>query len=111
MSRILTWNEVQLEHGTIAAISCEGDYIKSILCGGPDYTDVIDLDYILYKIPNRKHYQKSLSRFNYTSEKKYKIRVFSKVFRNKWVDKKYYLIDDISIENDFWVIRLQKIIH
>ena len=111
MAETLTWDEVQLKHGTIAAISFAGNYIKSILCGAPDHEDVIDSDFILYKIPNRKHYKKSIFRFNITSEQKIEIRVFSKVVRNKWVDKKYYLIDDIIIENDFWVIKLRRAVH
>ena len=109
MEKILTWDEVQLKHGTIAAISSEGNYIKSILCGGPDYEDIIDCNHILYKIPNRRHYQKSLERFKFTFKQKASIRVFSKVVRNKWVDKRHYFVDNISIENDFWIIKLQKI--
>jgi hypothetical protein len=108
MSIYLNWNDVKAMHGTIAAVSIENNFVKSLLCGGSDYEDIIFENEIIYKIPNRNYYAKSVKTIKETQSHKLNVRVFLKIGRNKWRDAGIFEINEIVQLDEFWEIRLKK---
>ena len=107
MRKFISWQEVRFMHGTNAAISTKGGCVESLLCGGNGHSDVIRDDHILYSVPNRKFYFKSLEILQFSFKNKASIRVFQKLQQNKWHERGLYKIHNIALINDNWVVGLE----
>jgi hypothetical protein len=107
MKRIISWQEVRFLHGTNAAISTKGGSVESLLCGGNGHSDIIHDDQILYNVPNRKFYFRSLEILQFSLKNKSSIKVFQKIQQNNWQEKGLYKIKSITLISDNWVVDLK----
>lgn len=106
MSNNLSWQDVVAAHGSRAAIVQKNGRISSILCGGQDYADVIDANEVIYQIPNRAFYKKSIESFKACREFQYSFQVYQKIQTNKWRYLGEHKVKNMEISGDYWKLYL-----
>lgn len=106
MSNILSWQDVVVAHGSRAAIVQKNGKIASILCGGKDYADVIDANEVIYQIPNRIFYGKSIETFKECHEMQYSFKVYQKIQTNKWRFLGDHKVKNMEIIGNYWKLYL-----
>ena len=109
MEKIITWDEVVLIHGTVAAISADGPHIRSILIGSSDHSDEIKDNLIFYKIPKRKHYKNNFIKLANMIDTNRKLEVFQKIRKNMWTNLGLYQVKSFSEDDSMHIIILSKI--
>jgi hypothetical protein len=101
----LTWEEVRSAHGSVAAIRQIEGKISSILCGGKHHSDQILSNEIIYDIPNRIYYKKSIMLFNEAVMQKYSFDVYRKIDTNMWnYLGKYFVSEILELDKEFKIV-------
>lgn len=106
MRNILSWQDVVAAHGSRAAIVQKNGKIASILCGGQDYADVIDSNEVIYQIPNRLFYRKSIETFKECHQMQYSFKVYQKIQTNKWRNLGEHKVKKMEMSENYWKLYL-----
>ena len=102
----MNWQELCLLRGSLSALHLKDNFVESVLCGASSHHDVINSDFIIYKVPNRNFYKKSIASMKNNEKERYPIKVFQKEGINQWITKGNYQISNISENSDEVIIKL-----
>ena len=92
----MNWKDLCFLRGSSAALQLKDNFVASILCGASSHNDVIENDTIVYIIPNRPFYKKSIALLINNATYEHPIQVFQKTNVNQWIDKGAFKISDIT---------------
>ena len=101
---IYTWDELFNIHGTRNAINHSEENIISVLSGNDFHNDEIKPDKVIYKIPNRKYYKKSIERFNKQIINQKSFKLFHKLKTNSWAYLGEYLVSEINPSDKNYIL-------
>jgi len=94
----MNWKDLCFLRGSSAALQLKDNFVASILCGASSHNDVIESDAIVYIVPNRPFYKKSITLLINNANNEYPIQVFQKTKVNQWIDKGAFKISKITEE-------------
>ena len=91
----MNWKDLCLLRGSSSALQLRDDFVTSILCGASSHNDVIESNTIIYVVPNRLFYKKSIALLTNNAINEHPIQVFQKATVNQWIDKGAFKISNI----------------
>ena len=95
----IAWSEVLKQHKTQTAVQFVENKIVSIICS-PEQNQIIGEDKIIFSIPNKKQYFKTIAAMQNCVESNPGINVFIKKDKNIWIDAGFYkLVSFVSTES------------
>jgi hypothetical protein len=95
----IAWSEVLKKHKTQTAVQFVENKIVSIICS-PEQNQIISDEKIIFSIPNKKQYFKTIVAMQNCVGSNPDINVFIKRDKNVWIDSgSYRLISFITTEN------------
>ena len=95
----IAWSEVLKKHKTQTAVQFVENKIVSIICS-PEQNQIIGEDKIIFSIPNKKQYFKTIAAMQNCVKSNPDINVFIKKDKNVWIDAGFYtLVSFISTES------------
>ena len=102
----MNWKDLCILRGSSAALQLKDNFVTSILCGASSHNDVIESDSIVYVIPNRLFYKKSIAFLTNNGINEHPIQVFQKSKVNQCIDKGAFKISKINVEPDEIKVKL-----
>jgi len=94
----IAWSEVLKKHKTQTAVQFSENQIVSIICS-PEQNQIIGDDKIIFSIPNKKQYFKTIAAMQNCVGTNPDINVFIKRDKNVWIDAGFYKLVSF-IKND-----------
>jgi hypothetical protein len=101
---IYTWDELFKIHGTRNAVNYDNEMISSVLSGSEHHNDELDHEKVIYKIPNRAYYKKTIERFDNQLKNKNSFKLFHKLKTNCWKYMGLFNVLEINNTEKFYVI-------
>jgi hypothetical protein len=92
--------DICILRGSSSALHIKDNFVSSILCGAHTHNDFIENNLIVYVVPNRPYYKKSIISLLNNSIHKQPIQVFEKENINQWIDKGFFKISSITEESN-----------
>ena len=102
----MNWKDLCLLRGSSSALHVKDNFVTSILCGANLHNDFIEDDLIVYLVPNRPFYKKSIVSLINNSNYEHPIQVFQKANVNQWIDKGAFKISNITKESNEIKVKL-----
>ena len=92
----MDWEEVVTRHGSPAAVNVRDGRVASVLCGGAGHADTVKGDTVLYSVPKRPFYARTVRALESCAAEGTKFTVFSKIKQNDWQDLGLFRVSAIS---------------
>lgn len=102
----ITWDEVMRRHRTASAVRLKGGEVQSVLCGSEDHADVIGEEHVLYRIPRKTFYVKTIEALMAALAARTPFTVFRKLGKNRWRDLGKFVVCDAMQCESFATFRL-----
>ena len=95
----IAWSEVLKKHKTQTAVQFVENKIVSIICS-PEQNQIVSDEEIIFSIPNKKQYFKTIAAMQNCAGSNPDINVFIKRDKNVWIDAGFYrLMSFVTTEN------------
>ncbi len=109
IQNIINWETLSNIRNSSSSIKTINSHVESILCGSDSHSDEFHQDMVLYKIPNRIYYKKSIESMRNNYDMNLKIDLYRKLGPNKWSYLGKFFVSNIdnNSNSEYTIITLR----